>query len=429
MLWKDENGEWNILNIISIVILIIIGIFIVCGIYLRVKYRFFYTVSDMFIIYQYHRLLWSPYKPINTYKKLEYLSKYNHQPNVILHELNEIKEEDKDKLLNYLSEFMKYHYIRIHHKKHYECRVDPQYFRSILSSHDKPSYISCLYDSYKEIKSLFTLYPIYVYENKINSKEMMYYLDYSVTLPKYRHNESMVTLVTATGVEMIKKYVDEEYPDRETNSMGFIFKTENVKLPMLPILQYESLIFDINSYINENRHIPKLNSFEPLQINRVSKENVIHFKHALKYVFNSKSRYRMFCITPNYNSLYEWIIKGIVHVYMIMLKDDVYAMFIFKDERFIYKKRKMIESIGSVWFENKHDSRDLIGDLYIWCANDLKHIHGYQYQVLHLSGENINIRDILRLRNYNPLYRVTNYLYTVNYIQRPYKGKESFILL
>jgi hypothetical protein len=198
---------------------------------------------------------------------------------------------------------------------------------------------------------------------------------------------------------------------------------------MLPILEYDSFIYDVNEYPNSYRCIPKTNSFDPLQIKRISKDNIHHFKHAMKYVFNSRSKYRMFCITPNYNSLYEWIINGIVHVYMIMIKDDVYAMYIFKDERFVYKKGKMIESICSIWLENKYDSRDLIVDTYIWCVNDLKDIYGYQYQVIHLTGENINICDILRNRNYNPLYRITNYYYTINYIQRPYKGKESFILL
>lgn len=430
MLWKDEKGEWNILNLVSFVILFIIGVVVVGGIYMRIKYRFFYTVRDMYIIYQWHRLLWAPYKPINSYNKLEYLSKYRYRSDVVLYEYSELKNDEKDKLLNTLSLYMKDHFIRKRHKKHYECMVDSCYFHSILSCHDKPCYISCLYDTYKEVKSLFVLYPIYVYEHKIKSREMMYYLDYSVTHPKHRHQESMVTLVTATGVKMIDKFVDDEYPERETKSMGFIFKTENTKLPMLPILQHDSLIYDIDTYIREYRKIPHNGSFEPLQIVRTSKENIQLFKHALKYILESKTTSRMFCITPNYNTLSKWIIEGILYVYMVMLKDDIYAMFLFKDERFVYKNDKMIECIGTIWFENKHDSIDLKGDMYIWCANDLKRINGYRYQMLHLLGEeNDTIRIELEKRLYFPNYRVTNYYYTVNYIQKPYKARESFILL
>lgn len=430
MIWKDETGEWNVLNIVSFVILIIIGFIVIGGIYLRMKYRFFYTVRDMYIIYQYHRLLWAPYKPINSYKKLEYLSNYRYRSDVILHELSLLKEDEQNKLLETLSNFMKDHFVRLRHKKHYECIVDSSYFHSILSSHDKPSYISCLYDVYRDVKSIFTLYPIYVYEHKIKSKEMMYYLDYSVTHPKHRHHESMVSLVTATGVKMIEKFVDEEYPERETASMGFIFKTENTKLPMLPILQHDSLIYDIDAYIREHRKIPNIRSFEPLQITRVSKENITRFKHALKYVLDSKESSRVFCITPCYNTLYEWVMKDILYVYMVMMKDDVYGLFFFKDDRFVYKGDKMIESIGTVWFENQHDSIELKGDIFMWCAHNLKRIHGFRYHVFHLLGEeNENIRNEMIKRLYFPKYQVTNYYYTVNYIQRPYKARESFIIL
>ena len=104
--------------------------------------------------------------------------------------------------------------------------------------------------------------------------------------------------------------------------------------------------------------------------------------------------------------------------------------FLFKDERFVYKKDRMIECIGTVWFENQYESLKLKGDVYLWCANDLRRINGYRYQMLHLLGEeNENIRKELETRMYSPNYRVTNYYYTVNYIQKPYKANESFILL
>ena len=117
MIWKDELGEWNGLNIISFVILAIIAMIILGGIYLRIKYRFFYTVRDMYVIYQYHRLLWAPYKPINSYSKLEYLYKYKYKSDVVLHELSQLKEDEKDKLLATLSLYMKDYFIRKRHTK------------------------------------------------------------------------------------------------------------------------------------------------------------------------------------------------------------------------------------------------------------------------------------------------------------------------
>ena len=430
-MWKDENGEWNVINIVSFVCIFVVFLFILFAMYLRIRYRFFYKVRDMYVIYQYYNLLYAPYKPINTYRKLEYLKKHVSAYDIKVHSVQEKSDTELDALLDTLTTFVKKHSIRVKHQVDYSCEVDREYMRNIVCHHEKPSYIACHYDLYKDVKSLFALFPVYVYEHRQKSKSMMYYIDYSVTLPKYRHQESIMILSTTTGVEIMKRYVDEEYPDKETSSMGFLFKTEHTKLPIMPLLSYKSIVYDLDSvsFVESLLGYEKTTRFEPLQLIRVDKNNIRIFKDIFKYVLEKKNYTRMFCVTTGYTNLYDCILQNVIHVYMIMMKDEVYGMFLFKDIRYAYKKEPMIECIASFWFEKKHDSRDLTIDLYLWCLYDLKRIHRFRYIVLNVLGENWKLFDSLTRRGLLGLYHVPCYYYAINYIQKPYSSEESFMMV
>lgn len=390
-------------NLVIYGIVLIIMLILMTGIFLRIKYRFFYVMRDFYILFQYHRLWYAPYKPI---KDLEINTKY-YDPYTIIQYSNSSNvsyKEIPESIYKTIVDFYEKYYIHQNLKDTYTINLSIEDIKTILS----PASIVGTYNIDSSIKNIMVMIPIWVYEKRQNKKEIMYYIDHSITRNEDRNKGYAVTTYYTMIIDRMKHNID----------TSFIFKTEGVGLPILPIVTYNAVVVSISNSIIPNTHI------QPLELIEVKKSNLSIFRACMNQYINRRC---IFSIFLPFEDSCKQIELGIYHIYILKHKEDVFAIYFFKDLRFHYKTKKSIECIGSINYAIPKHSEPLFIDAFLRCLHNLKEIYMYEYVMIELLNENITLyRDgVLRLKIE---YFIPCKYYFINYIQKTYQPKDCFIM-
>lgn len=207
---------------------------------------------------------------------------------------------------------------------HAEYSVDIDALQHVHAFHEYKAFM-CMYTLHNKCISIMTFRPLYLYIH--NKSYIIQYADFLSTDPTYR-KQSVTTTLYYTAAHTIRKRMKQLYGNHVCDI--FMSKKEGRPLPIVPIVAYTSIVYDMNALpiVHTKLKIGQIDAFTLLQDKRLYSSF-----HILSHLSAS-----------NLNHLIK---KNIMHVFKI----DWFGYFIFRDAHFEYQGKSVIECIGSVLFD------------------------------------------------------------------------------
>jgi hypothetical protein len=257
---------------------------------------------------------------------------------------------------------------------------------------------------YKNIVACLTSRPL---EITLYSKENFnaYYVDY-LCVKKGERKKGLAPRVIYT-------YAIESRISNPDISV-FMFKREGESTAIVPIVVYESFMYDLK-YWKSNTRFPA-----PYKLTRVNDGNL----NLILRTFQEIKEKFVCTITANISNIEilvknEWIIPFIIHN-----NDDVIAIYFFRNGCVTYEGGKVIELVASVLFQDEFNEFFELGIHMI--IDELKKKHYKYLAVENLSHTSILINNINHKKT--PLYSVPYSYYFYNFAVRPFRKENTFIL-
>tara|TARA_Y100000816_G_scaffold292131_1_gene285983 strand:- start:3675 stop:4823 length:1149 start_codon:yes stop_codon:yes gene_type:complete len=377
------------------IFLFIVLTVLLCLLYLKIRYPF-WSRQPVFHYYNLYYWLTSP-----GYLNYEFnINKY-YDGNI---EFNDYLKLNKDKK-NELYTLVKNNYSPASHE-YYEPTMDAiiDYFKG----HNKKVYISMKYsiDTNKNKKCIGTMssipYEMVIYKNKMD----IYYIDFLCVHKDYRKKGNAPLIIYSHAVNLYNMY----------KHLVYIFKREGVLSSYVPLTVY-------NTYIFDTKHWVKNASFKNNQYQLIdSKGSNIS---TLQEIFEDMETNDMFeCIyKPNLNNINILIQNGHLIVFILMIDNNPYACYVYKNNHVSYGDNKCVDLIAS--YSNTSDEIFIMG--YLNSLTILSKRITYNYLLI----ENISHNYILLkavLERYSYKYKCDTGYYFYNYATVPFYSQNVFCI-
>ena len=287
---------------------------------------------------------------------------------------------------------------------------------SYFKGHGKPCYTVCYnttnyifdnetnsYESYTTPQGLLTSRPLNV--NIHNKKLFVNYVDYLCVDKQERKKGIAPQLIYTYAVEARKK--------DEKNKL-FLFKREGESTAIVPIVVYKSCMYSMKYWKDTTRF--------PLPY-KLTKINDANFNLLIRGI-EDINKYFKCTIMTSIGNLKELITSGSIIPYVIHNKDDVVAVYFYRDGCVTYEGKKVIDLIGSILFQPEFQEFFELG--LMSSAVELKKTHYEWLNLETISHNGILVKHLHK--KYRPLFEVPYSYYFYNYASRPLLNDDVLVV-
>jgi len=351
------------------------------------------------------------------------------------------------------NDLLKYYFslIRRHYLRDKLCKFEPTNKYLLDTLYSQSSYVS-LYKQVKfmppfteEVISGLTSKQIILYrKNKNLSLRELYinYVDFLCT-----HYDHRKKYLTPKVIYMFVKHLmnNAEYEDKEKtqlknnidNSYIFMFKRESDKQSFVPFCSYNNYIFNIHKIQNSfNKPVP---IFRKYKLNKISNTN----KHLLYRCIEKIKSSIDNLVYMNIDTIMHYINSGILHIYVVVdmnMKEDPFAVYIYKNNCFKYKNNDVIELTNCIYFneslysKNKEEIKTTEREeiLHEFFMKTVVELCKENKELGYISIENLCMNNIIirGLKKENKeLHKYQNNYYLYNYILLTKENNNIFMII
>jgi len=391
------------------VIVSLLIIYVVFFIIFRMKHSF-WAIQPVF---HYHNLRYWLFPPgIITHKQFP-ITKYYKPFRIKVKNFETLTSLDIDNMHQLVSQ----HYLQ---DKDISYSPTRENIKSYFKDHDT----KCYYASYtnldcvKDLKkgtihkkeypiSVLTSRPLFVslYTNKLTS----HYVDYLCVHSKFRGKNIAPETIYTYAVEMSKQ---------EKKNITFLFKREGESTAIVPLVVYRCYWYDTTHWIPKTKFpLP----YTLTQINNDNKELLLREYNTYKNKFDCN-------ISSSISNIVELIKSHAIIPYIIHNKDEVVAIYFFRNGFVSYNGHGVIDLIGSILVDDSFIEFFQLGtnEAYLHLQKQMKDTN-----INYLNIENIshNYHLINSINTtYKPIHTIPYSYYFYNFATRPLLPEKCFIL-
>ena len=261
---------------------------------------------------------------------------------------------------------------------------------------------------YKKLYGLILIKPIKIITNKKVLKTNYFSFLSIIHSQKTVNGRNILTdLIYNSG-----KYV-------LTNSKNpcCLFKTHKNIHNVYPFVTYYEYLFNIENITNK----PYDKFFKMTKIND---SNFNIFRELIENNYNNKFENQILCDTLN---LYEMVKNENIHIFMTSFNKSISGVYIYKDFGMLYKNKKVIDLIGSLFLIEDDLHKQLFINNLCNSIDYLKKNTDINYINIH-NTSNTNLLLQYMKSSYRELFKKQTYWFLVNYILKPVETNKIIII-
>ena len=375
----------------------------------RLRHRF-WAIQPVF---HYHNVRYWLFPPgIITHKQFP-ITKYYKPFRIQVKNFETLTSLDIDNMHQLISQ----HYLQ---DKDISYSPTRENIKSYFKGHDN----LCYYASYTNLDCVKDLkkgtihkkeYPISVLTSRplivslYNNKLTSHYVDYLCVHSKFRGKNIAPETIYTYAVEMSKQ---------EKKNITFLFKREGESTAIVPLVAYKCYWYDTTYWIPKTKFpLP----YTLTQINNDNKELLLREYNTYKNKFDCN-------ISSSISNIIELIKFRAIIPYIIHNKDEVVAIYFFRNGFVSYNGRGVIDLIGSILVDGSFIEFFQLGTIeaYLHLQKQMKDAN-----INYLNIENIshNYHLINSVNTtYKPIHTIPYSYYFYNFATRPFLPEKCFIL-
>lgn len=316
------------------------------------------------------------------------------------------------------AEFIKKYFMSSYQQTNYTYAPTENYLYTLHISNSFESYFN---NTNGIVSRLYSRALIFNIRNgEYIEKHFIQFNDFLCTMPEYRKKNITPQLIYSHMTNVCNRNIKESIQSTyKTYNKVFIAKYENVSLPLLPLVSYQSYIYNISDWNN----VLEISDIDPIKITRINKSNFRLFSNYMDKI--SKSKIFDIILCERLDKLCTMIEEDIIYVFVLHHIDNVFAAYIFNDVFMTHKDMKMIEFQGSI--KNSACDLKLFYHVFFHILQELK---SFEYNIL--IFENISHNELIQKEINKDLtfeYSIPVSYHVVNYIHKQYDPNDVLCVL